>query len=61
MIDLARGKIKPVVSKLFHWTKANEAIKEIQKRTGVGRTVLTFPGSDMNIEIKTWISIFEFR
>jgi len=42
-IDLVeRGKIKPVVSNLFHWIQANEAIKEIQKRTGVGRTVLTF-------------------
>lgn len=43
VIDLVqRGKIKPVVSKLFPWTEANEAIKDIQKRTGVGRTVLTF-------------------
>ena len=42
-IDLVqRGRIKPVVSKLFPWTEANEAIKEIQKGTGVGRTVLTF-------------------
>jgi propanol-preferring alcohol dehydrogenase len=37
-----RGKIKPVVSQLFNWKQANEAIKEIQKKTGVGRTVLTF-------------------
>jgi len=37
-----RGRIKPVVSRLFNWTQANEAIREIQKRTGVGRTVLTF-------------------
>lgn len=37
-----RGKIKPVVSRLFNWTQANEALREIQKRTGVGRTVLTF-------------------
>lgn len=43
VIDLVqRGRIKPVVSKLFPWVEANEAIKEIQKRTGVGRTVLTF-------------------
>lgn len=43
VIDLVqRGRIKPVVSKLFPWMEANEAIKEIQKGTGVGRTVLTF-------------------
>jgi 2-desacetyl-2-hydroxyethyl bacteriochlorophyllide A dehydrogenase len=43
VIDLVqRGKIKPVVSKLFMWEKANEAMQEIQKRTGIGRTVLTF-------------------
>jgi 2-desacetyl-2-hydroxyethyl bacteriochlorophyllide A dehydrogenase len=42
-IDLVqKGKIKPVVSKLLPWTKANEAIKEIQKGTEVGRTVLMF-------------------
>lgn len=43
VIDLVqKGKIKPMVSKLFPWKEANEAIKEIQKGTGVGRTVLTF-------------------
>jgi 2-desacetyl-2-hydroxyethyl bacteriochlorophyllide A dehydrogenase len=43
VIDLVQqGKIKPVVSKRYPWTEANEAIREIQKRTGVGRTVLTF-------------------
>jgi len=43
VIDLVQHKkIKPVVSKLFPWKEANEAIKEIQKRTGIGRTVLMF-------------------
>jgi 2-desacetyl-2-hydroxyethyl bacteriochlorophyllide A dehydrogenase len=43
VIDLVeRKEIKPVVSKLFQWTQANEALKEIQRGTGVGRTVLTF-------------------
>jgi 2-desacetyl-2-hydroxyethyl bacteriochlorophyllide A dehydrogenase len=43
VIDLVqKGKIKPMVSKLFPWREANKAIKEIQKGTGVGRTVLTF-------------------
>ena len=43
VIQLAeRGEIKPIVSRLFDWTQANEALREIQKRTGMGRTVLTF-------------------
>lgn len=43
VIDLVeRGKIKPIVSKLFPWENANEAIQEIQKRSGIGRMVLTF-------------------
>jgi propanol-preferring alcohol dehydrogenase len=43
VIDLVqRGKITPVVSNFFPWEKANEALREIQKRTGIGRTVLTF-------------------
>jgi propanol-preferring alcohol dehydrogenase len=37
-----KGKIRPVVSKRLPWTQANEAIREILKETGVGRTVLTF-------------------
>jgi 2-desacetyl-2-hydroxyethyl bacteriochlorophyllide A dehydrogenase len=36
------GALKPVVSKTFPWTQANEAIKDIQRRSGIGRTVLTF-------------------
>jgi D-arabinose 1-dehydrogenase-like Zn-dependent alcohol dehydrogenase len=43
VIDLVeRGRIKPIVSKLFPWKNANEAIQEIQKRSGIGRMVLTF-------------------
>jgi 2-desacetyl-2-hydroxyethyl bacteriochlorophyllide A dehydrogenase len=43
VIDLVeRGKIKPIVYKRFPWENANGAIQEIQKRTGIGRTVLTF-------------------
>jgi D-arabinose 1-dehydrogenase-like Zn-dependent alcohol dehydrogenase len=37
-----RGRIKPIVYKQFTWEKANEAIQEVQKSAGVGRTVLTF-------------------
>ncbi len=43
VIDLVeRGRIKPVVYKRFPWEKANEAIEQLQERTGVGRIVLTF-------------------
>jgi len=43
VIDLVqRGKIKPIIYRELNRERANEAIKEIQKRTGVGRTVLTF-------------------
>jgi len=43
VIDLVERKmLKPVVSKLLPWTQANEAIKGIKNRTGIGRTVLTF-------------------
>ena len=43
VVDLVeQRKIKPVVSRLYPWMEANGAIREIQKRTGVGRTVLTF-------------------
>jgi propanol-preferring alcohol dehydrogenase len=43
VIDLVqRGKIKPIISKQMEWQRANQAIQEIQNKTGVGRTVLTF-------------------
>ena len=46
VIDLVeRGKIKPVVYKLFPWEDANEAIREIQKGVGLGRMVLSFKSS----------------
>lgn len=45
VIDLVqKGRIKPVIYRELNWERANEAIQEIQKRTGVGRTVLTFEG-----------------
>lgn len=43
VIDLVqRRRIKPVISKQMEWQRANQAIQEIQERTAVGRTVLTF-------------------
>jgi len=43
VIDLVQeGKIKPIVYRRLDWERANEAIQEIHKGTGVGRTVLTF-------------------
>jgi D-arabinose 1-dehydrogenase-like Zn-dependent alcohol dehydrogenase len=41
VIDLVeKGKIKPVVSRRIPWHKANEAIREIDRGSTVGRTVL---------------------
>ncbi len=43
VIDLVeRGKIKPVVSQVVPWTKANEALKVVQEGRAIGRTVLKF-------------------
>ncbi|MBW1673398.1 MAG: alcohol dehydrogenase catalytic domain-containing protein [Deltaproteobacteria bacterium] len=36
------GKIKPVVTKTFPFAQANEAIKALNKKTTLGRIVLTF-------------------
>jgi 2-desacetyl-2-hydroxyethyl bacteriochlorophyllide A dehydrogenase len=43
VIDLVeRDKIKPVVSQVVNWRKANEALKVIQEGKAIGRTVLKF-------------------
>jgi 2-desacetyl-2-hydroxyethyl bacteriochlorophyllide A dehydrogenase len=43
VIDLVeKGKIKPVVSRRIPWQKANEAIREIEQGSTVGRTVLVW-------------------
>jgi D-arabinose 1-dehydrogenase-like Zn-dependent alcohol dehydrogenase len=43
VIDLVqRGGINPIVHRQLPWEKANEAIRGIQEKVGVSRTVLTF-------------------
>lgn len=43
VVDLVqRGRLKPLVYRQLPWKRANEAIRGIQERAGIGRTVLTF-------------------
>ena len=40
---IERGKIKPVVTKTFPFSQANEAIEELKEGRVLGRIVLTLP------------------
>ena len=39
-----KRKVRPVVSRVVPWERANQVIREIEQETTVGRTVLTFDG-----------------
>ena len=39
---IEEGKIKPVVTKTYPFEQANDALKALQSKTVLGRTVLTF-------------------